>query len=270
MTIASDIIECDFITADSGDAVSTLVGKFRKRKITDAVVLTNGHFEGILRKRAFLRLRQDISIVKVKDFVTKVPELKPETPVEEIPALMDSADTHLLPVVEKGKILGIITASDLLFALKDSFRGIKIFELLKEAPIVLDGQSEISKAINYFREKRIDHLPIIDENKKLIGVVSVSDLLMKYFIFPPKREQRFGRRLPASHTWKQENLAHLPIKNEISPLIFSAGRNDSVIDAIGLLRDKQISSLIITDNEYVVGIITLKDLLKLYSEIKAA
>ncbi len=270
MVVASDIMEGDFITADSEDAVSTLVGKFRKKNITDAVVLTNGHFEGILRKRSFLRLKQNISLMKVKNFITKVPELKPGMAVEEIPALMDSADTHLLPVIEKERVMGVVAASSLLFALKELFRGIKIFELLKEAPIVLDGESEISKAINYFREKRIDHLPVVDENKKLMGVVSVSDLIMKYYIFPPKREQRFGRRLPASHTWKQENLAHLPIKNEISQIIYSADRNDSVINAIGLLKDKKISSLIITDNEEVVGIITLKDLLKLYGEIKAA
>lgn len=265
---ASDIIQTKFIKADVEDSISSLVGRFRKERLTEALAFKNKILQGVVRKRAFLRLRQDISSTKIKELVVKVPELTLSTPIEKIVSLMTSADVHILPVTKNNEIKGIVTAFDVLSALRKTFKSIKVFELLKEPPIILEEEMPISKAINFFKQKRIDHLPIVDKKGKLIGMVSIIDLITKYYLFPPKREQREGRRMPESHTWRQIDLSHLPIKNEISNLLFTANKDTPLIEIIDTFKEKQISSMIITgDKDVPIGIITIKDLLKLYPEL---
>ncbi len=265
---ASDIIQTRFIKADVEDSISSLIGQFRKEKLTEALAFKNNALQGVVNKRDLLRLRQDISSAKIKGLVVKVPELTPSTPIEKIVSIMESADVHILPVVENKEIKGIVTVFDVLSALRKSFKSIKVFELLKEPLIVLEEETPVSKAINLFKQKRIGHLPIVDKKGKLIGMVSINDLITKYCLFPPKREQREGRRMPESHTWRRINLSHLPIGNEVSNLLFTADKDASLIEIIDVFKEKQISSMIITESRDVpIGIITIKDLLKLYPEL---
>ncbi len=262
--IAAELMQTNFISVDVNDTISSLVGLFRKEKLFDAVILDDGHFAGLVKKRAFLRISQDITAMKVKNLLVKVPKLKPSMPIEEIPVLMDAADAHILPVVEGDKVHGVVCALALLNQLKAAFEGVKIFELLKHALITIEENTPMSKVINCLYQKRIDHLPVVDAHNKLVGIVSITDLITKYCVFPPKKEQQYSGRMHESHPWKQFNATHLPVKNEATPLVYSIRKEDSLVKALAVMVEKSISSVIITESDNPIGIITIKDMLNFY------
>src|SRR5208282_5533232 len=79
----------------------------------------------------------------------------------------------ILILDENDKLAGIFTERDIMhcFAKNISLREEKIVDIMTSDPITLEGSEDISVAIRIMSEKKIRHLPVM-ENGKLTGVVS--------------------------------------------------------------------------------------------------
>ncbi|MDQ3291212.1 MAG: IMP dehydrogenase [Bacteroidota bacterium] len=83
-----------------------------------------------------------------------------------------------IPVTnENGKLTGIITNRDLRFQ-KDT--SLKVSEVMtKENLITAEKGIDLAKAEDILQQYRIEKLPVIDENGKLIGLITYKDILKK-------------------------------------------------------------------------------------------
>lgn len=90
---------------------------------------------------------------------------------------VSSMDVHnvgsILILDEKDKLVGIFTERDVMhcFAKNISFREEKIVNIMTRSPITLESTENISVAIGIMSEKKIRHLPVMEDGN-LIGVVS--------------------------------------------------------------------------------------------------
>ena len=106
-------------------------------------------------------------------------------------------------------------------------------------PITLDQNSILQDALNIMKEFRIGGIPVVDENKKLVGIITNRDIR---FQKDPKR--------PISEIMTTENL-----------VVANQGINLS--EAENMLQQYTIEKLPIVDKNYkLVGLITYKDILK--------
>jgi CBS-domain-containing membrane protein len=80
-------------------------------------------FEDILKDEKLASIYKDISGKKVKDIMTKdVLVMSPDTSVMEAIDMMIKMDVNRVPVVDHGKIVGIVTKGDIIWALyRDKF-----------------------------------------------------------------------------------------------------------------------------------------------------
>jgi len=89
-------------------------------------------------------------------------------------------DRGSLPVCnDKGELVGIITERDMVrkcFTRSDTIKKIMIKDIMSQQVIIGNPEDDLSYAINTMREKRIRHIPIVD-NKMVIGIISMRDLL---------------------------------------------------------------------------------------------
>jgi acetoin utilization protein AcuB len=60
------------------------------------------------------------------------------------------------------------------------FSGIKIKEIMTENPVALTPLDTLQDALILLQKERFGAFPVIDEQKKLIGIVSVRDLLREF------------------------------------------------------------------------------------------
>jgi acetoin utilization protein AcuB len=60
------------------------------------------------------------------------------------------------------------------------FSGIKIKEIMTENPLALTPLDTLQDALILLQKERFGAFPVIDEQKKLIGIVSVRDLLREF------------------------------------------------------------------------------------------
>lgn len=265
-----DLVSSHYVSVDVEDTVSHLLGKLRVLDEISALVFSDGKLVGMVDKRKFLKSRLDAKIMKVRRIVTKVPSLAPEDSETEAARLLDASDMHSLPVIDDGKVLGVVHARDILKTLKPALQKYRLSDVTTTGLFTLDEDEWISKAINRFREKNFDHVPVIDKKGNLIGIVATTDLLEKYFAHTPGRMSGMGCRGAAAAPAKEFNFSRLPIKNEMSLLVHTMTGSDTLSKAIDTMVAEHLSSVIVVDGKKAVGIVTIKDLLEAHGKLQAA
>lgn len=107
----------------------------------------------------------------VKDVVSITPEMT----VEEVSEKMINSTFHGFPIAERGYLLGYVTAKELLkyYDRRDA----KIREIMKRGTISCRPTMVIDDAIRVLFRYGIRNLPVVDENRKLIGIISNIDIV---------------------------------------------------------------------------------------------
>ncbi len=98
-----------------------------------------------------------------------------------------------IPIVNKeGKLVGILTNRDLRFE-DDKKR--KVSELMTSENLITAPEgTDLRKAEKILRQYKIEKLPVVSKNGKLIGLITYRDILQLYS-FPNALKDQFGRLL---------------------------------------------------------------------------
>jgi len=111
--------------------------------------------------------------------------------VKDALALMKENGIGGIPVVDSARLLkGIVTNRDLRFE-KDVNRPIKEVMTSKDIITTPDG-TNLSKAEEILQEKKIEKLPVVDQNNKLIGLITYRDII-KVKTHPNSCKDTYGR-----------------------------------------------------------------------------
>jgi predicted transcriptional regulator len=85
-----------------------------------------------------------------------------------------------MPIINNdGKVIGIITTIDLLRAIK-SGKDLKITtanEIMTVNPLVINQDTEVDKIIDIMDKNNISMLPVIENDGRIIGICSRSDII---------------------------------------------------------------------------------------------
>ncbi len=116
--IVRDIMSRNVKTVRPDDTVRDAVRKMNKFRIGSVVVVNSGRPTGIITERnihqSIVEPRHDPSSIRAKVIMTQpLITIDPNTAVEEAAPIMANNTIKTLPVIEKNKILGILTSSDI-------------------------------------------------------------------------------------------------------------------------------------------------------------
>jgi CBS domain-containing protein len=122
--------------------------------------------------------------MKVRDIMTEPPLTCGEgTSLAVAARLMEEADYGTLPVVEaQGRIVGIVTDRDICLALARTNRNalnIAVREVMtKHVTRALAGE-DVHAALGAMRNARVRRLPVCDEQGRLVGMLSIEDVVVR-------------------------------------------------------------------------------------------
>ena len=97
--------------------------------------------------------------------------------------LMKQHKIHHIPVVDKGKLVGIITTYDLLKSNNkhDDFLKVKAKDIMTTKVATLEPASKVGTAAEVFLEHRFHGLPVVNPEHEIVGMVTTHDVLRYEF-----------------------------------------------------------------------------------------
>lgn len=118
--------------------------------------------------------------MKVKDVMHKGVEwISPDTPVADVAKKMREHDVGAIPVGENDRLVGMVTDRDITIravAEDKDISKLSVREVMTSGIIYCRDTEDVGDAIRIMESKQIRRLPVIDENKRMVGIVALGDI----------------------------------------------------------------------------------------------
>ncbi len=124
-------------------------------------------------------IKDILETVKVKDAMTpveKVISISPSSTVKDVLYLVKTTGHLGFPVVENGKLVGIVTLSDVNKVPDDVKDTMKIEEIMAKKLISVSPSDSLEDALKLLISHDVGRLPVVSDGK-LIGIITRSDIM---------------------------------------------------------------------------------------------
>lgn len=139
---------------------------------------------------------------------TKVYTVSPHDMIDRVFFLIHYEKVRHLPVVEKGKVVGIVSDRDLYKALgpKSNSNAIepstsntelhvipkKVMNIMRRGVLTVEPDTSAADAAGIMADNKVGALPVV-KNEKLVGILSATDILRVFSKLEHAREEREKR-----------------------------------------------------------------------------
>jgi len=194
---------------------------------------------------------------KVEKCIFHAPHVELKYPIAKVAELLTQSKVHYLPIFDENKqFKGIISARRILTVFQDyAIFHQRIEDYLKEKnrPVITIFENDsIAKALNVFKTTKVSKLIVVNKALRLRGIISYYDLI-SYLVSPKNAPRKGGIK---------NNFSQLLVKNFAKFYVITMDKNSYVNQALKLILEKKIGSVVIVDEQkHPIGIITTKDLL---------
>jgi CBS domain-containing protein len=106
---------------------------------------------------------------------TEVIDVAPEDTLGEVAERMSAVNVGAVVVKDYGRLIGILTERDMLKAMAARVHtsDARVREWMTEDPLTATAEMEVENAAQVMLEHNFRHLPIVDDNGAVIGLVSL-------------------------------------------------------------------------------------------------
>ena len=174
-TVADIMVPAPIVVEVPGtrnDAINMMV----RNKLTGLPVVraSDGQLMGIVSRRdIFSKFEEDqLSLIMKKEIMT----ISPDTTIEEAAEIFYTRRFHRLPVVENGRLVGIITPTDLLKIIKDMKTDLTAQDAINTTCVTAYEDEPLTYTIPAMRVSDVTALPVLDAHGKLVGIITDRDL----------------------------------------------------------------------------------------------
>ena len=118
--------------------------------------------------------------MQLSQILTRDPEvIGPDTSVKEAAQRMRSMDVGSLPVCDGRRLLGMVTDRDITIRITAEGRdpaSTPVQEAMTPDIQYVFADQDVRDAAKIMREQQIRRLPVLDREKRLVGIVSLGDI----------------------------------------------------------------------------------------------
>ena len=107
----------------------------------------------------------------------------PDDTIQFAAPKMEESDIGFLPVGENDRLVGMITDRDIALravALGKDPKRTKVRDVMTDRVLYCSAGEDVEDAAENMAELRVRRMPIVDEDKRLVGVVSLGDIALRH------------------------------------------------------------------------------------------
>jgi acetoin utilization protein AcuB len=127
-------------------------------------------------------------------------------------------------------------------------------------PVTATPDMSIAEASALMKQEKVHRLPVLDKDKKLVGIITEKDIL-------------YASPSPASSLSIHEMaylLSKLTVKKLMSKNVVTISKDTTVEEAARMMVDQDLSSLPVLEGDKLIGIVTKSDMFKILLELFGA
>lgn len=116
--------------------------------------------------------------MKVSQYMTRPAiTIDPHTEFHRAFDLMHARGIHHLPVVDGGRLVGLVAERDLLLAAANfGSAEVPVADLMRGAPICVSENAQLKEAARLLVTNHIGSLPVLNSAKSLVGIITETDI----------------------------------------------------------------------------------------------
>jgi IMP dehydrogenase len=163
--------------------------------------------------------------------------IKPDLTVAEAKKVMAEYSVSGLLVEDRGKLLGIITRRDITF---ENNNKLKVSELMTKDVITAKVGITIDQAKEILHNKRIEKLPVVDDKRHIVGLITSKDIL-KMEQYPYASKDRKGRLLVGAAVgvkgdYLERTEALLEAGADVIVVDIAHGHSENAINTVHMIK----------------------------------
>ncbi|HEX9029784.1 MAG TPA: CBS domain-containing protein [Anaerolineales bacterium] len=152
--------------------------------------------------------------------------VSPEVPMSTLLELLRQGHISGAPVVDQDKLVGIVSLEDLIRSMTATDLEAPISKYMSPQVITVNSFDPVVEALEMFSKTHVGRLPVVDENGKLVGMITKGDVTRGILIALQKDYQEEEiRRYRASHLFEdiQSDRTSLILRYRIEQGDFTRG-----------------------------------------------
>jgi CBS domain-containing protein len=145
---------------------------------------------------------------------------------------------------------------------KETMMKMKVKDVMNPRPITVTSDTSIESMIERLRQQIEDCFPVVNKNRKLVGIITESDLLDVLYI--PTHRATVGSTLVREAMKRvARNVGEIMTKRPIT-----VTPKMTIQETLNIMATHKLRHLPVVEGEKLVGLINLRDILFLYRLIR--
>ncbi len=260
--LVKDIMSSTPVTVRKDETVKDVMAKMKAHKVREVPVLDGTTPVGLVSYRSFLERRSVPLTAKVGSIMIPCPRLEEDMKVADATEALVSAGIRGAPVVRNGKVVGFLSRTDIIRTLPkiDQLMGKQVGSFMTANPRTVSGDDTVQKAQIIMDELNEKALPVVDGEGRLVGVVGMKEVID--VIWRPKTQAPPRSPKPPRKVFDSRVPAETPIKSVMNSSPVSVSPADTLEKTAKAMLDKGISTLFVTEDGKLVGVVDQADLME--------
>jgi CBS domain-containing protein len=267
-----EIMQQHLATARQTDDLATAVQIMLWAGVRHLPVVEDGKLVGLLSERDVLwasaEAEDDKSAQSVGEAMsTPVETASPNDSVTTVAARMAKDRLGCMPLVEAGRLVGIVTTTDLLRAqarqafdvdvAKPSEPYVQAADIMSKELVTISGDDALADAVARMQHHRVRHLPVVDGDRRLVGILSDRDIRLSPKVL-----------MAGDDAQARAYLAGTQVEAVMSREALSVGPRAPLPALVDAFTQWRFSALPVVDRDDVlVGIISYVDVLEAQAQL---
>ncbi len=243
----ADIMSTDVVTATLEDTVFSVAQKMSELRVSCVVVTDQEQVVGILTEKDMLNCvaLRDVEFRRLKvaeRMSSPVDTIGAEISVFEADRLMDTLCIRRLPVLENGRLVGIVTQTDITRGLISLNSLRYVSDIMSRQIASVSGDATVVDAARLMSTSNISCL-VVMHRQEVAGIITEKDLL---------------KRVVALH----RDPTQTRVAEVMSCPVVSVPSSWSILSASKKMETLHFHRLLVMDDKAVCGIITQTDIMR--------
>lgn len=251
----ADVMSKDVVTATAEDTLLAVAQQMLTQSISCVVVTHKGRVVGILTEKDMLDLVAgggvDLQRVGVSERMSSpVDTIAADASLLEADRMMETMRVRRLPVVENGRLAGIVTQTDITRALTslNSLGGVS--DIMTRHVVTVPIDATAMEAARMMSCAKLSCL-IVTREAKVVGILTEKDLLKRVIAL-------------------QKDPAQARVLDVMSLPVVTIPSTCSILDASRKMETMHFHRLLVSDEKGICGLVTQTDIMQAVRESSEA